>query len=226
MRVKSSFIAQLALAACLALPSWVSAACPGAQTYFFSGHGDVILQSAAGAPCDADLVLNGDMTTSAGVSCLPGCPTTATATLSITQVVKTGACGIPIGTQGGEDGISCDQIASMTIQADCRFEPPLLPSGTPTRTLNNLTIKTSVPTRVLSDPFPPTPAKVCSSYVGSTLDTVSYFSADQKAFDAIGTHGAGCSVATSPCPTTARRVEQFTPAIDISGHSVLNSVAP
>jgi hypothetical protein len=42
----------------------------------------------------------------------------------------------------------------------------------------------------------------------------------------IATHGAGCSTSISPCPPTARRVEQFPPAIEISGHSVLNSVAP
>jgi NAD(P)-dependent dehydrogenase (short-subunit alcohol dehydrogenase family) len=37
--------------------------------------------------------------------------------------------------------------------------------------------------------------------------------------------GAGCSAAVFPCPASSR-VEQFTPAIDIRGHSVLNSVAP
>jgi hypothetical protein len=166
------------------------------------------------------------MTISAGVSCLPGCPTQATATLSITQVVKTAVCSIPLGTQGGEDGISCDQLATMTIQADCKFETALSPSGTPTRTLNNITINKSVPTAVISDPFPATPAKVCTSYVGSTLDSVSYISANQKAFDMVVTHEAGWSTPTSPCPPTAHRVEQFTPAIDITGHSVLNSVAP
>jgi hypothetical protein len=226
MKGNSSIIAELVLAACVALPSWVGAACPGAQTYFFSGHGDIILQKTpTSTPCDVDVVLNGDLSTSNGVSCLPGCPTTATATASITEVIKTGACGIPNSTHGGYDGISCDQIASVTIKADCRFEPPLSPSGTPTRTLNNNTIRSSVPTPVLSDPFPGTPSAVCASYVGSTLDTVGYISADEKAFDAVATHGAGCSTATFPCPT-ASRVEQFTPAIDIRGHSVLNSVAP
>jgi hypothetical protein len=225
MKKKISLITQLALISCVALPSWVTAACPGAQTYFFSGHGDTILLSPSGAPCDADLVLNGDMTTSSGVSCVPGCPTTATATLSITRVIKTGACGIPNSTQGGEDGISCDQIATMSIKADCQFEPPLTPSGTPTRTLNNITIRSSVPTPVLSDPFRPTPPAVCSAFVGSTLDTVSYISANQRAFDMVSTHGAGCSTGKVPCPTNSR-VEEFTPAIDIQGHSVLNSVAP
>lgn len=157
MKGNSSIIAELALAACVAfvaLPSWVGAACPGAQTYFFSGHGDTILQrTPTSSPCDADIVLNGDLRTSNGVSCLPGCPTTATATASITEVIKTGACGFPNSTHGGFDGISCDQIVSVTIRADCRFEPPLSPSGTPTRTLNNNTIKSSVPTAVLSDPF-------------------------------------------------------------------------
>ena len=229
MKENSSIIAELALAACVAfvaLPSWVGAACPGAQTYFFSGHGDTILQrTPTSSPCDADIVLNGDLRTSNGVSCLPGCATTATATASITEVIKTGACGFPNSTHGGFDGISCDQIVSVTIRADCRFEPPLSPSGTPTRTLNNNMIGSSVPTAVLSDPFLGTPPSVCASYVGSTLDTVGYISADEKAFDAVATHGAGCSAAVFPCPASSR-VEQFTPAIDIRGHSVLNSVAP
>jgi hypothetical protein len=172
-------------------------------------------------------VLNGDLTTSNGVSCLAGCPQTATATVSLTRVIKTGACNIPKGTQGGEDGIACDQIATMTIKADCEFESPLQPSNTPTRTLNNITIKTSVPTPVQSDPFPPTPASVCTSYIGSTLDTVAYISANQKAFDMVTTHGAGCSSPTYPCPApSSNRVEQFTPAIDILGNSVLDSTAP
>ena len=226
MKRNSFIIAQLVLAATyLALPSWVSAqpVCPGPQTYFFSGHGDVVLQqSTTSPPCDADVALNGDMTTRTGVSCRPGCPIQTTAVASITEVIKTGACSVPISRQVG---ISCDQIASITIIADCRFEPPLQPSGTPTRTLNNFTIRSSVPTPVLSDPFPPTPPPVCASYVGSTLDTVSYISADEKAFDMIATHSAGCSTAVSPCPKSSR-VEQFTPAIDIQGHSVLNSVAP
>src|SRR5215471_6879238 len=226
MRRNSSIIAELALAIFVALSSRAGAACPGAQTYFFSGHGDIILQlTHTSSPCDADVVLNGDLTTSNGVSCLPGCPTMATATASITQVIKTGACGIPNSAHGGYDGISCDQIASVTIKADCHFEPPLSPSGTPTRTLNNNTIRSSVPTPVLSDPFPGTPAAVCASFVGSTFDSIGYISADEKAFDAVSTHSAGCSTAAFPCPTTSR-VEQFTPAIDIQGHSVLNSVAP
>jgi hypothetical protein len=162
------------------------------------------------------------MTTKTGVSCLPGCPTTTIAVASITQVVKTGACGVSLSTQVG---VSCDQKASITIAADCNFEPPLQPSGTPTRTLNNFTIRSSVPTPVISDPFPATPQFVCASYVGSTLDTVSYLSADEKAFDMVATHSAGCGSPIVPCPTSSR-VEQFTPAIDIQGHSVLNSVAP
>ena len=226
MKANSSIIAELALAACLAFPSWVGAACPGAQTYFFSGHGDVIFQQTPTSPlCDTDVALNGDMQTQTGVSCLPGCPATTTAIASITHVIKTGACGVPNSTHGGFDGISCDQIATVTITADCRFEPPLKPSGTPRRTLNNFTFQSSVPTPVISDPFPGTPAKVCASFVGGTLDTVAYFSEDEKAFDAVATHGAGCSTATVPCPTTSK-VERFTPAIDIRGHSVLNSVAP
>jgi hypothetical protein len=226
MESNSSFIATSVLALCIALPSWAGAACPGAQTYFFSGHGDIMLQvTATSAPCDADVVLNGDMTTSNGVSCLPGCPTTATATASVTEVIKTGACGIPNSAHGGYDGISCDQIASVTIKADCSFEPPLSPSGTPTRTRNNNTIRSSVPTAVISDPFPGTPAAVCSSFVGSTLDSVAYISANEEAFDSVATHGAGCSTHSFPCPT-ASRVEEFTPAIDVQGHSVLNSVAP
>jgi hypothetical protein len=226
MRRNSAIIAELALATFVALPSWASAACPGAQIYFFSGHGDIILQqTSTSPPCDADVVLNGDLTTSKGVSCLSGCPTSTTATASITEVIKTGACGIPNSAHGGYDGISCDQIASVTIKADCSFEPPLSPSGTPTRTLNDNTIRSSVPTPVLSDPFPGTPAAVCASFVGSTFDSVGYISADEKAFDAVATHNAGCSTATFPCPK-ASRVEQFTPALDIQGHSVLNSVAP
>jgi hypothetical protein len=225
MIAKSSLIAGLIVAASLALPLWANAACPAAQTYFFSGHGDVILPISTTATCDADIVLNGDLTSSNGVSCVSGCPQTATATVSLTRVIKTGACNIPKGTQGGEDGIACDQIATMTIKADCQFESPLEPSGTPTRTLNNITIKTSVPTPVQSDPFPPTPARVCTSYIGSTLDTVAYISADQKAFDMVTTHGAGCSTAANPC-STSNRVEQFTPAIDIRGNSVLDSTAP
>src|SRR6516165_8400123 len=74
-----------------------------------------------------------------------------------------------------------------------RFEPPLSPPGTPTRILNNNTIRSSVPTPVLSDPFPGTPAAVCALFVGSTLDSVGYISADEKAFDAVSTHSAGCS---------------------------------
>jgi hypothetical protein len=226
MSRNSSIVMTLALAVCIGSSSWVSAACPGAQTYFFSGHGDLVLQQTpSSALCDADVVLNGDMRTSNGVSCLPGCPTSAIATASITEVIKTGICGIPNSTHGGYDGISCDQIASVTITADCRFEPPLSASGTPTRTLNNTTIRSSVPTPVLSDPFRGTPAAVCKSFVGSTLDSVSYISADEKAFDSVSTHGAGCSTATFPCPASSR-VEQFTPAIDVRGHSVLNSVAP
>jgi hypothetical protein len=54
---------------------------------------------------------------------------------------------------------------------------------------------------------------------------VAYISADEKAFDAVATHSAGCRSATFPCPASSR-IEQFTPAIDIRGHSVLNSVAP
>jgi hypothetical protein len=224
MRRNSSIIAELVLAAFIALPSW--AACPGPQTYFFSGHGDVILeQLSPSSPCDADIVLNGDLKTSNGVSCQPGCPTSATATASITEVIKTGACGIPNSAHGGYDGISCDQIASVTIQADCQFERPLSPSRTPTRTLNSNTIRSSVPTPVLGDPFPGTPAAVCASFVGSTFDSVGYISADEKAFDAVSTHNAGCRTSTFPCPP-ASKVEQFTPAIDIQGHSVLNSVAP
>ena len=225
MKSKCSFIGELMLAACVALPSLVSAqpVCPGPQTYFFSGHGDVVLQqSTAALPCDAGVALNGDMTTQTGVSCLPGCPTQTTAFASITEVIKTGACGVPISRQVG---ISCDQLASVTIIADCRFEPPLKPSGTPRRTLNNFTIRLSVPTPVLSDPFPPTPQSVCASYVGSTLDTVSYISADEKAFDMVATHSAGCASHIAPCPPSLR-VKQFTPAIDIQGHGVLNSVAP
>jgi hypothetical protein len=107
MRKNSSIIAELALAAFVALPSWAGAACPGAQTYFFSGHGDIILQlTPTSSPCDADVVLNGDLTTSNGVSCLSGCPSSTTATASITEVIKTGACGIPNSTHGGYDGIS------------------------------------------------------------------------------------------------------------------------
>lgn len=225
MKAKSSFIGLLVLAACVTLPSLVSAQqiCPGPQTYFFSGHGDVILQqSATGLSCDANVALNGDMTTQTGVSCLPGCPHQTTGFASITEVIKTGACGIPLSRQVG---ISCDQIAGITIIADCRFEPPLKPSGTPTRTLNNFTIRSSVPTPVLSDPFPGTPPPVCASYIGSTLDTVSYISADEKAFDMVATHSAGCASPMPSCPKSLR-VEQFTPAIDIRGHSVLNSVAP
>jgi hypothetical protein len=225
MKRNIAILGELAMAIWIGFPVWVGAACPGAQTYFFSGHGDLILPKAATSSCDADVVLNGDLTTSNGVSCLPGCPTTATATASITEVIKTGACGIPNSSQGGYDGISCDQIASVTIKADCQFESPLSPSKTPTRTLNNNTIKSSVPTPVLSDPFPGTPAAVCASFVGSTFDSVAYISADEEAYDAVATHGAGCSSATYPCPK-GDRVEQFTPAIDIQGHSVLNSVAP
>jgi hypothetical protein len=223
MKANLSIVAELALAACVALPSWVEAACPGPQTYFFSGHGDVILQNTqTRLPCDADVALNGDLTTQTGVSCLPGCPGKTIAFASITEVIKTGACGVSLST---EVGISCDQIASVTIAADCRFEPPLQASGTPTRTLNNFTIRSSVPTPVLSDPFPPTPQFVCTSYVGSTLDTVSYIAADEKAFDMVATHSAGCGSPIVPCPPSLR-VEQFTPAIDIQGHSVLNGVAP
>jgi hypothetical protein len=223
MKANSSIIAELALVACIALPSWVNAACPGPQTYFFSGHGDVILQNIlTKAPCDADVALNGDMTTQTGVSCLPGCPAQTTARASITEVIKTGAFGIQLDRQVG---ISCDQIASVTIAADYRFEPPLQPLGTPTRTLNNFTIRSSVPTPVLSDSFPPTSQFVFTSYVGSTLDTVSYISADEKAFDMVATHSAGRGSPIVPCPSSLR-VEQFTPAIDIQGHSVLNSVAP
>ena len=226
MNRNSLVFAELTLAICVAWAS-LADACPGAQTYFFSGRGDVFLQQSAisTASCDADAVLNGDFTTSTGVSCLAGCPTTATATGSITQVLKTGACGIPNSAHGGFDGISCDQIVSITIKADCTFEKPYSPSGTPTRTLNNITFRTSVPTPVLSDPFPATPAKVCGVFVGSTLDIVAYMSADEKAFDAVATHGAACSTATVPCPA-ASRVEQFTRAMDIEGHSVLNSTAP
>jgi hypothetical protein len=132
---------------------------------------------------------------------------------------------IPNSAHGGFDGFSCDQIANVTIKADCSFETPFTPSGTPTRILNNITIRSSVPTPVLSDPFPRTPSQVCGSHVGSTLDAVGYLSADEKAFDAVATHAAGCATATFPCPVSSR-VEQFTPAMDIQGHSVLNSVAP
>ena len=56
MKPKIPIMAELVLTTCVALPSWVRAACPGPQTYFFSGHGDTILQSSTSSmPCDADL---------------------------------------------------------------------------------------------------------------------------------------------------------------------------
>ena len=222
MKTRSPIVVVLTLVVWPALPSWVNAACPAAQTYFFSGRGDVVLQQSANAtPCDGGIALNGDLTTTNGVSCTTGCPTTATATVSLTEVTKTGACGFPNSTHpGGFDGISCDQLATMTIQADCKFEPPLSPSGTPTRTLNNITITSSVPS-----PSADTPASVCASYIGSTLETISYIAANQKAFDMVATHGTGCSEPVSPCPTQDI-VVQFTPAIDIQGNTVLDSVAP
>jgi hypothetical protein len=217
-------LAEFVLALLVAWPSMARPACPGPQTYFFSGRGDVVLRLSAtsAALCDAGAVYNGDYTTSNGVSCLPGCPTTATATGSVTEVIKSGTCNNPNATY---DGISCDEIVSITIKADCTFEKPFSPSENPTRTLNNITVRSSKPTPVLSDPFKATPADVCTSFVGSTLDTVSYMSVNEEAFDAVATHGAGCRTATAPCPTTSR-VEQFTPALDFEGHSVLNSTAP
>ncbi len=61
MKSKGSVIVGSVLAACFALPSWVSAAPPtGALSYFCSGHGDVILGPST-APCDADVAVSGDI---------------------------------------------------------------------------------------------------------------------------------------------------------------------